>query len=165
MINRYEVDFIIVCTSRAIIHQNVIDRLKGRVFNIHPNGIPSYKNGTMILQWPQPLFAGKRAMEMMWELSQRFAKGESRLDCRYMEWVLHRIAAPPLVDAGEFIISSRLIPVPTPSPDDAQARCAAHLRLFINDAVNYVLFNQGWPWPGNPDPRITSCKPQCIVAA
>lgn len=156
-------DCLISCTTRLIFRAEAIglvtqDR-RPRAFNIHPSGIPSFKNGKELLQWPQPRFQGKRAFVLMWEMSRAFHRRESRYDCRFMEWVIHRISPPPFVDAGEFMIASKRIPVPSPTQDlpgrvralnDGQKGCAGHLPSFIDQIAEFLLIGGPAPWN---DPR------------
>ena len=164
LIKETDAQAILSCTFRGIFRKAVIDAVGGAAYNIHPTGIAIDRLGRPQLAWPQPLFEGKQAFDMMMDLSERFRKkkkiNHSDLDCQAMEWVIHRILPPPDIDRGEFIGANRF-PMPLPHEEQLgrdkrkqfnglQSHCAAAIPELLHHWGPHLFMGKSVPWT---DPR------------
>lgn len=153
-------EYILSSTFRGIFRQEVLDEVEA-AYNIHPNGIAVDVHGTPRIEWPQPLFEGKQAFDLMFEMARKYEKGDSELDCQAMEWVIHKILPPPGVDRGEFVGANRC-PIPLPHQEQhgrdprkmfngAQSHCSAAIAELLHHFGPHMFAGGKPPWR---DPRM-----------
>lgn len=151
---------ILSSTFRGIFREEAIEEVEGRAYNIHPTGIPVDREGRALVCWPQPLFEGKQAVELMLEMGENFLNGESEYDCPAMEWVIHKILPPPLIDRGRFLGANQL-PIPLPHQEQTrrerrkafngvQSHCSAFLPALLHAFGPHLFAGAEPPWG---DPR------------
>lgn len=160
VIKETRAEVILSSTFRGIFRQEVLDEVED-AFNIHPTGIPVNREGVPRIEWPQPLFEGKHAFDLMFDMSKKFARGESDLDCQAMEWVIHRILPPPSIDRGQFI-GANFCPIPLPHQEQegrdrrkrfngAQSHCSAAIAELLHHFGPHLFAGEPAPWH---DPRM-----------